>query len=193
MAIRGAAAQASPILVFGDSLSAGYGLRPDEGWVPLLQKRLQAQGYVTEVINASVSGETSGGGAQRLPRALQLHKPGIVILELGANDGLRGLPVAGIRANLDKMIRTIQAAGAQPLLVGMRLPPNYGPRYTADFYRMYGDIAHEERVPLVPFLLEAVALRPDLMQPDGLHPNAGGAALVLSTLWPRLSPLLRQH
>ncbi len=187
------AAQASPILVFGDSLSAGYGLRPDEGWVPLLQKRLQAQGYVTEVINASVSGETSGGGAQRLPRALQLHKPGIVILELGANDGLRGLPVAGIRANLDKMIRAIQAAGARPLLVGTRLPPNYGPRYTAEFYRIYGDLAHAERVPLVPFLLEAVALKPDLMQPDGLHPNARGASLVLNTLWPRLSPLLPQR
>jgi len=191
--VRGAAAQASPILVFGDSLSAGYGLRPDEGWVPLLQKRLQAQGYVTEVINASVSGETSGGGAQRLPRALELHKPGIVILELGANDGLRGLPIAAIRANLDKMIRSIQAAGARPLLVGTRLPPNYGPRYTTDFYRMYGDLAHQERVPLVPFLLEAVALKPDLMQPDGLHPNARAASLVLNTVWPWLSPLLRQH
>jgi acyl-CoA thioesterase-1 len=193
MVVRGAAAQASPILVFGDSLSAGYGLRPDEGWVPLLQKRLQAQGYAAEVINASVSGETSAGGAQRLPRALELHKPGIVILELGANDGLRGLPIAAIRANLDKMIRTIQAVGARPLLVGMRLPPNYGPRYTADFYRMYGDLAHQELVPLVPFLLEAVALKPDLMQPDGLHPNARAASLVLNTVWPRLSPLLRQH
>jgi acyl-CoA thioesterase-1 len=193
MAVRGAAAPASPILVFGDSLSAGYGLRPDEGWVPLLQKRLQAQGYVTEVINASVSGETSGGGAQRLPRALQLHKPGIVILELGANDGLRGLPIAGIRANLEKMIGTIHAAGAQILLVGTRLPPNYGPRYTAEFYRMFGDVAHQEHVPLVPFLLESVALNPDLMQPDGLHPNARGASLVLNTVWPRLSPLLRPH
>jgi acyl-CoA thioesterase-1 len=193
MAVRGAAAPASPILVFGDSLSAGYGLRPDEGWVPLLQKRLQAQGYVTEVINASVSGETSGGGAQRLPRALQLHKPGIVILELGANDGLRGLPIAGIRANLEKMIGTIHATGAQTLLVGMRLPPNYGPRYTADFYRMFGDIAHNEHVPLVPFLLESVALNSDLMQSDGLHPNARGASIVLNTMWPRLSPLLHQR
>jgi acyl-CoA thioesterase I len=122
-----------------------------------------------------------------------LHKPGIVILELGANDGLRGLPIAAIRANLDKMIRTIQAAGVRPLLVGMRLPPNYGPRYTADFYRMYGDLAHQELVPLVPFLLEAVALKPGLMQPDGLHPNARAASLVLNTVWPRLSPLLRKH
>lgn len=179
--------------MFGDSLSAGYGLRPDEGWVPLLQKRLQAQGYVTPVVNASVSGETSGGGAQRLPRALQLHKPGIVILELGANDGLRGLPVGQIRTNLEKMIGIIRASGAQLVLVGTRLPPNYGPRYTADFYRMYGDIAHHDHLPFVPFLLEAVALNPDLMLQDGLHPNARGAALVLNTVWPRLSPLLRQH
>ena len=188
-----AATQASPILVFGDSLSAGYGLRPGEGWVPLLQKRLQLQGYVTPVVNASVSGETSGGGLQRLPRALELHKPSLVILELGANDGLRGLPVAETRANLEKMVGMARAAGAQVLLIGMRLPPNYGPRYTADFYRMFGDIAHNEHVPLVPFLLESVALNSDLMQSDGLHPNARGASIVLNTMWPRLSPLLHQR
>jgi acyl-CoA thioesterase-1 len=193
IAVQGTAAQASPILVFGDSLSAGYGLRPDEGWVPLLQKRLQTEGYETEVINASVSGETSSGGAQRLPRALQIHKPGLVILELGANDGLRGLPVPQIRANLERMIHLIRMAGAQTLLVGTRLPPNYGPRYTADFYRMYGDVAHHERVPVIPFLLESVALHSELMQADELHPNARGAALVLNTVWPSLAPLLPRH
>jgi acyl-CoA thioesterase-1 len=193
IAVQGTATQASPILVFGDSLSAGYGLRPDEGWVPLLQKRLQAQGYVTQVVNASVSGETSGGGVQRLPRALQLHNPSLVILELGANDGLRGLPVSETRANLEKMIGMVRAAGAQILLIGIRMPPNYGPRYTTDFYQMYTDIAQRDHVPLVPFLLESVALNPALMQPDGMHPNARGAPLLLDTVWTQLRPLLHGH
>jgi acyl-CoA thioesterase I len=179
--------------VFGDSLSAGYGLHPDEGWVPLLQKRLQAQGYVTPVVNASVSGETSGGGLQRLPRALQLHNPSLVILELGANDGLRGLPIPETRANLEKMIGIVRAAGARILLIGMKMPPNYGPRYTADFYQIYTDIAQRDHVPLVPFLLESVALNPDYMQPDGMHPNARGAPLILETVWPQLLPLLHAH
>ena len=179
--------------MFGDSLSAGYGLRPDEGWVPLLQKRLKAQGYETAVVNASVSGETSGGGLQRLPRALLVHTPSLVILELGANDGLRGLPVRETRANLEKMIGMVRAAGARVLLIGMRLPPNYGARYTADFYQMYEDIAQRDHLSLVPFLLESVALDPALMQADGLHPNAHGAPLMLDAVWPRLLPLLRAH
>jgi acyl-CoA thioesterase-1 len=190
IAIQGTATQASPILVFGDSLSAGYGLRPDEGWVPLLQKRLQAQGYVTPVVNASVSGETSGGGLQRLPRALQLHTPSLVILELGANDGLRGLPVPQTQANLEKMVGLVRAAGAQILLIGIRMPPNYGPRYTADFAHMYTDIAQRDHIPVVPFLLESVALNPNLMQADGMHPTARAAPLVLDTVWQRLLPLL---
>ncbi len=193
IAVQGTATQASPILVFGDSLSAGYGLRPDEGWVPLLQKRLQAQGYVTPVINASASGETSGGGLQRLPRALQLHNPSLVILELGANDGLRGLPIPETRANLEKMIGMVRAAGSQILLIGMRMPPNYGPRYTTDFYQMYTEIAQRDHVPLVPFLLESVAQDPTLMQADGMHPNAQGVPLILDTVWPRLLPLLHAH
>jgi acyl-CoA thioesterase-1 len=180
-------------LVFGDSLSAGLGLRPDEGWVPLLQKRLQAQGYVTPVVNASISGETSVGGLQRLPRALQLHNPSLVILELGANDGLRGLPIPQTRANLEQMIELVRKAHAQTLLIGMRLPPNYGPRFTADFYQMYQDIAAHDHLALVPFLLESVALDPSYMQADGLHPNARGAPLLLDTVWPRLVPLLGKH
>jgi acyl-CoA thioesterase-1 len=194
IAVQGTAAtQASPILVFGDSLSAGLGLRPEEGWVPLLQKRLQAQGYVTPVVNASVSGETSGGGLQRLPRALALHKPSLVILELGANDGLRGLPIAETRGNLEKMIGMAQHAGAQVLFVGMRLPPNYGARYTADFSQMFADIAQGDHLPYVPFLLESVVLKPDLMQTDGLHPSARGTPIILDTVWRRLLPLLRPH
>ena len=194
MALQGMAATgAGPILVFGDSLSAGYGLRPDEGWVPLLQKRLQSQGYETPVVNASVSGETSEGGLQRLPRALQLHKPSLVILELGANDGLRGLPVPQTRGNLQKMIELARAAGSSVLLIGMRLPPNYGPRYTADFSNMYADLAGSDRLPFVPFLLESVALKPTLMQADGLHPSAHGTPLILDTVWPRLLPLLPAH
>jgi len=176
--------------VFGDSLSAGYGLRSDEGWVPLLQKRLQAQGYVTPVVNASVSGETSGGGLQRLPRALQLHQPSVVILELGANDGLRGLPVPETRGNLEKMIAMARTAGAKVLLVGMRMPPNYGPRYTAGFSQMFADVAQRDHLAFVPFLLESVASDPALMQADGMHPSARGAPLILDTVWPRLLPLL---
>jgi len=192
--VQGAAATgASPILVFGDSLSAGYGLRSDEGWVPLLQKRLQAQGYVTPVVNASVSGETSGGGLQRLPRALQLHKPSLVILELGANDGLRALPVPETRANLEKMVEISKAAGAQVLLIGMRMPPNYGPRYTTDFSQMFVDIARRDHLAFVPFLLESVALNPTFMQADGLHPSARGAPAMLDTVWPRLLPLLHSR
>lgn len=191
--VQGAATQALPILVFGDSLSAGYGLLPGEGWVPLLQKRLQTQGYVTPVVNASVSGETTGGGLQRLPRALQLHNPSVVILELGANDGLRGLPIPEARTNLEKMIGIVRAAGAQILLIGMKMPPNYGPRYTTDFYQMYTDIAQRGHVPVVPFLLESVALDPAYLQADGLHPNARAAPLILDTVWPQLVPLLHAH
>jgi len=139
------------ILVLGDSLSAALGIRPEQGWVALLGQRLQAQGYGYQIVNASVSGETTSGGLERLPRALQLHQPGTVILELGANDGLRGLPVDQTRENLAHMVRLSQAAGARVLLVGMRIPPNYGPRYTEQFARMFPELANEYHLPLVPF------------------------------------------
>ena len=181
------------ILVLGDSLSAAHGIRPEQGWVALLTQRLQTQGYGYEVVNASVSGETSSGGLQRLPRALHLHQPGIVILELGANDGLRGLPLATTRDNLTKMVQLSQAAGARVLLVGIRIPPNYGPRYANDFAGIFPAIAHEYRLPLVPFLLEKVALDATLMQEDGLHPNARGEPLVLDTVWQGLEPLLKKN
>ncbi|MFO7276916.1 MAG: arylesterase [Pseudomonadota bacterium] len=178
------------ILVLGDSLSAAYGIRPEQGWVALLEKRLQSEGYGYRVVNASVSGETSTGGVQRLPRALELHKPEIVILELGANDGLRGLPLATTRANLEKSVELARAAGAKVLLVGLEMPPNYGPKYTAQFREMFRELAKSHSLPLVPFLLENVALDPELMQSDGLHPNAKAQPILLDNVWPLLKPLL---
>ena len=181
------------VLVFGDSLSAAYGLRPEQGWVTLLGQRLQAQGYGYQVVNASVSGETTSGGLARLPRALQLHRPGLVVLELGANDALRGLPVSETRGNLARLIELSRASGARVLLVGIRIPPNYGPRFANDFAAIYPQLAQQYHLPLVPFLLEKVALDPARMQPDGMHPNAAGEPPVLDTLWPYLKPLLNKN
>jgi acyl-CoA thioesterase I len=192
IALQNAVASDRTLLVFGDSLSAAYGIRAEQGWVALLGQRLQAQGYGYEVVNASVSGETSEGGLQRLPRALQLHHPGLIILELGANDGLRGLPIAATKDNLMKMVQLAQSAGARVLLVGIRIPPNYGPRYTTEFAAVYPDVAKQYGLPLVPFLLEKVALDPTLMQEDGLHPTARGEPLVLDTVWQRLEPLVKR-
>jgi acyl-CoA thioesterase I len=193
IALQNAVASDRTILVFGDSLSAAYGIRPEEGWVALLGQRLQSQGYGYQIINASVSGETSGGGLQRLPRALELHHPGLVILELGANDALRGLPLAATQENLATMVRQSQSAGARVLLVGLKIPPNYGPRYTEQFASMFPAVANQYHLPLVPFLLEKVALDPERMQSDGLHPNAQGQPLVLDTVWPYLKPLLKKN
>jgi acyl-CoA thioesterase-1 len=193
IALQNAVASDHTILVLGDSLSAALGIRPEQGWVALLAQRLQTQGYGYQIVNASVSGETTSGGLERLPRALQLHQPGTVILELGANDGLRGLPVDETRENLAHMVRLSQAAGARVLLVGMRIPPNYGPRYTEQFARMFPELANQYHLPLVPFLLEKVALDPTRMQQDGMHPNARGEPPVLDTLWPYLKPLLKKN
>jgi acyl-CoA thioesterase I len=181
------------ILVFGDSLSAAYGLRPEQGWVALLAQRLDSQGYGYQVVDASVSGETSEGGLSRLPRALRLHRPAVVILELGANDGLRALPVAAIRDNLARMVQLSRAAGARVLLVGIRLPPNYGARYGLEFAAVFPALANQYHLPLVPFLLEGVALDATRMQEDGLHPNARGEPQVLDTVWPYLRPLLEKN
>ena len=186
------AAQDRTILVFGDSLSAAYGLRPEQGWVALLEKRLQAQAYGYQVVNASISGETTSGGLARLPRALSTHRPAIVILELGANDGLRGLPISVTRDNLTKLVQLATASGARVLLIGIRLPPNYGPRYGSEFAGMYVQVAEQQHLPLVPFLLEKVALSPELMQADGLHPSAAGEPPVLETVWPFLEPMLQR-
>ena len=186
------AAPAPTIVVLGDSLSAAYGIRVEEGWVSLLQKRLTSQGYGYRVVNASVSGETTAGGLARLPRALELHRPVIVILELGGNDGLRGLSLEQMRANLDSMIRQSKSAGASVLLAGMRVPPNYGPTYAQKFHALFADLARRYRVPLVPFLMEDVALDKAFMQADGIHPNARGQPVLLDEIWPLLKPLLRR-
>lgn len=180
------------ILVLGDSLSAAYGLEEKQGWVALLATRLSIQGYGYEVVNASISGETTGGGLARLPRALRLHQPQLVIVELGGNDGLRGLPVSETRANLDKLITLSQQSGAQVLLVGIRIPPNYGPRYASAFADLYPQLARAHHTALVPFLLQDVALVPGLMQDDGLHPTAKGEPRVLETVWKSLQPLLHK-
>jgi acyl-CoA thioesterase-1 len=180
------------LLVFGDSLSAAYGLRPEQGWAALLQKRLQEGGYGYRVVNASVSGETSAGGRARLARALEQHKPAIVVLELGANDGLRGLPMKDVRANLQAMITISQHAGAKVLLVGMMIPPNYGPKYSDSFAQTYAQLASEMKLPFVPFLLDGVALEPGLMQEDGMHPKAAGEPRVLDNVWRFLRPLLER-
>ena len=186
-----AKAETPVILVFGDSISAGYGLaRVEQGWVTLLRTRLKDEDYGYQVVNASVSGETTAGGLARLPRALDLHQPKIVILELGGNDGLRALPIAQMRANLVRMVDLASAAGAKVLLLGIRMPPNYGPEYTEQFRLCYSDLARDKKLPLVPFLLNDVAQSPDLMQADGIHPNELGQPKLLANVWPALKPLL---
>jgi len=189
-----ARAEAPVILVFGDSISAGYGLaRVEQGWVELLKTRLKEQGYGYQVVNASVSGETTPGGLARLPRALELHHPSIVILELGGNDGLRALPIAQMRANLTQMVTLAGAAGAKVLLLGMRMPPNYGPQYTEQFAMVFSDLAREKKVSLVPFLLTDIALTSTLLQGDDIHPNALGQPVLLENVWPQLKPLLHTY
>lgn len=186
------AAGQAVILVLGDSLSAGFGIPVGQGWVALLQRRLDAQGYGYRVVNASVSGETSDGALARLPRALALHHPAVVVIELGANDGLRGLPVQELRANLEELITRSKAAGASVLLTGIRIPTNYGAAYAEKFYAVYAELARRHQVTLLPFFLEPVALREDLFQADGLHPGVAAQPILLDHLWTKLAPLLKR-
>jgi acyl-CoA thioesterase-1 len=183
------------ILVFGDSVSAGYGIRVEQGWVNLLAQKITQLGYGFRVVNASVSGETTAGGLSRLPHTLEVQRPRILILELGGNDGLRSLPLETTRDNLDKMIQLAREGKVSVLLVGMRMPPNYGERYTTGFQKMYADLAQQYQLQLVPFLLEKVALNPAMMQADGIHPTEPAEPLLLDTVWPKLEPLLgaRKH
>ena len=194
-AVARAADGASPptVLVLGDSLSAAFGIRVEQGWVALLQARLRAKGYGHRVVNASSSGETTGGALARLPRALATHRPAVVIVELGGNDGLRGLPVRDIRSNLEAIVQRSQQSGAKVLLVGMRIPPNYGNPYTKQFHEVFGGLAQKHRLPLVPFFLERIALDDSLMQDDGIHPTAAAQPILLDEVWPRLEPLLRAN
>ncbi len=174
----------------GDSISAAYGIQRDAGWVALLDARLSETASPWQVVNASISGETTGGGLARLPKALEAHDPEIVIIELGGNDGLRGYPVSRIRENLDKLVALAVAGGRRVLLLGMRIPPNYGPRYTSAFEAMYRDVAKAHDVRFVPFILEAVALNPGLMQDDGIHPTAEAQPKLLDSVWPELQRVL---
>ena len=192
LAATPARAQQQPvILVFGDSLAAGYGLPQGRGWVDLLQARLEREAYGYKVVNASISGETSLGGRNRLPAALAQHRPRIVVLELGANDGLRGQPIAALRENLTAMIRASARAGARSLLIGMRIPPNYGQAYTRQFESVFAEVARAQRVPLIPFLLDGFADQRELFQQDGIHPAEQAQGLILATVWSALEPLLR--
>ncbi len=184
---------ASTILVFGDSLSAAYGLSsPERGWVSLLDSRLKAERYPYQVVNASISGETTAGGLSRLKQAIAQHQPSILILELGANDGLRGLPVDAMQQNLTKMLTLAKQNNLKVILVGMRIPPNYGPQYTQAFHDSFTTLAKQFKVSLVPFLLENVAGKPDLNQDDGLHPTADAQPIILNTIWATLQTLLKK-
>ena len=179
------------IVVFGDSLSAGYGLAQNQGWVALLKARIAQQKMPYQVINASISGETTSGGLARFNQMLVAHKPNIVILELGANDGLRGLPVSEMRNNLSGMIAQAKAANTRILLVGMKIPPNYGKKYTQDFSETYALLAKQHSIKSVPFLLEGVAGKPSLIQNDGLHPLAIAQPQLLNNVWAHLKFLLK--
>ena len=180
------------ILIVGDSLSAAYGIPQQQGWAALLQKKLQLKNYRYDVVNASMSGETSSGGASRINTALQKTKPAIVILELGANDGLRGLPVNEMITNLSNIIRLSKQSGAKVLLIGMQIPPNYGPKYSEAFSQSYQRLSQEHKIPLVPFMLKNIAVQPDLIQQDGLHPNVLAQPMILENIWPQLKLLLKR-
>jgi acyl-CoA thioesterase-1 len=181
------------VLVLGDSLSAEYGLARGTGWVALLDQKLKAEKIDAAIVNASVSGETTSGGLTRLPALLTQYKPEIVVIELGANDGLRGLPVAAAEANLRSMVSLAQQHRARVMLVGMRMPPNYGRAYTEKFFGMYKDVSTEFKTPLVPFMLEGVAQVPAMFQADRLHPLATAHPTILANIWPTFSGLIKQR
>jgi acyl-CoA thioesterase-1 len=180
------------IMVFGDSLSAAYGLAANQGWVALLGERIAGDRLPWRVVNASISGETTAGGLRRLPEDIRRHKPSLVVIALGANDALRGQPVAAARANLEEMIRVTRSSRAEPVLVGLMIPPNYGIEYAREFRDLYPQLAKKSRVALVPFLLAGVAERRELFQPDQLHPTAAAQPIILDNVWPTLEPLLRR-
>lgn len=183
-------AAAQTLLVVGDSISAGLGLDTSQGWVSLLDKRLKEQGFAYKVVNASISGDTSAGGLARLPALLSEQKPKLVVIELGGNDGLRGMAPAQLQQNLSGMVEQSRKAGAQVLLLGMKLPPNYGQRYTDAFSRVFEAVAQEQKIVLVPFFLDGVGGVPGMMQADGIHPAVAAQPKLLDNMWPALKPLL---
>jgi acyl-CoA thioesterase-1 len=178
------------IIILGDSLSAAYGMEIKQAWPSLLQERLKQHGYAHRVFNSSITGDTTQGGLARLPRLLGKHEPGVVILELGGNDGLRGLPIEVTRQNLSRMIEKSQSAGSAVIIAEMRIPPNYGRSYTEKFNAMYPALTEQYGISLLPFLLQDIALKPGLMLPDGIHPTAQAQPLILDQVWTVLQPLL---
>lgn len=193
LSVVSTASFAKTIVVLGDSISAAYNMPEKKGWVNLLQQTLQANGYPHIVVNTSISGDTTAGGLARINKALEQHKPDLVLLELGANDGLRGFPPFLIKKNLRELIKRSQQSGAQVLLLSMRIPSNYGKRYTDLFYNNYPDLADEMGIPFVPFILEDVALAQDMMQADGLHPNEKAQPIIAERIWQYLAPVLEVH
>ncbi|NHZ43740.1 arylesterase [Massilia aquatica] len=179
------------VLVLGDSLSAEYGLNRGAGWVALMEQKLKAEKIEAAIVNASISGETTSGGRARLPALLTKHKPDVVVIELGANDGLRGLPVPAAEANMRTMIELAQKNKARVLVVGMRIPPNYGRQYTDSFFGMYKSLSTKYKTALVPFMLDGVADKPPLFQPDRLHPAANAHPIILDNIWPHILPLVK--
>ena len=186
------AAPARIILIVGDSLSAAYGIPVEHGWVSLLQRRLDTGSYPYRIVNASISGDTTANARSRLPQALASHEPAVVLLELGGNDGLRGLSLTAMKSNLAAMIASSQEAGSQVLLIGMQLPPNYGPRYTERFQSVYHELAGERNLALLPSLVDGIGTKQNLMQEDGIHPNAVAQPLIVDRVWKELVPLLDQ-
>jgi acyl-CoA thioesterase-1 len=178
------------LLVYGDSLSASYGIEQEQGWVNLLKSKLRSEKLPVDVVNGSVSGETTTGGLARLPAMLDSYQPELLILELGGNDGLRGLPLDLMRENLASMIDLAKASGAEVILTGVQIPPNYGPRYTAPFFETYSALAKQKSLPLVPFLIDGIPQQPELMQNDGIHPRAEAQSMILDNVWPILKPQL---
>lgn len=193
MLAASASAHSAPktVLVLGDSLSAEYGLAHGSGWVALLEQKLKSEKIDASVVNASISGETTSGGRSRLPALLAQHKPDVLVIELGANDGLRGQPVTAADANLRFMLGEAQRSHARVLLVGMRMPPNYGRDYTERFFGMYKNLATEYKTALVPFMLEGIADKPKLFQADRMHPNADAHPIILANIWPQIAPLVK--
>jgi acyl-CoA thioesterase-1 len=185
------ASEERAIVILGDSLSAAYGMEVQESWPSLLQQRLEKDGYAYRVFNSSIAGDTTQGGLARLPRLLERQQPAIVIIELGGNDGLRGLPIGVTRANLSQMIDLSRAAGADVILSEIRIPPNYGPAYTERFTAVFHELAGRQGVSLLPFLLEDIALEPGMMLPDGIHPTAEAQPVILDEVWAVLEPVLR--
>lgn len=185
-------AWAASVLVLGDSLSAGHGIDVRQGWVQRLQQRLKQEGYPYRVVNASISGDTSAGALARLPRALETFHPRVLIVEIGGNDGLQGLSLAQLEENLKAIVRQGKRAGARILILGVRIPPNYGPQYTGRFHAIYGEIAKRNHVAVVPFFLEGVAGHAELMQTDGIHPRVEAQQRLMENVWKELKPLLKK-